>query len=68
MIGVVYAVLLAFVVTLVWGQREEARVRVEQEANAVADLSRGAQAFLTPIQAQVRGGLRAYLETVLQTE
>lgn len=67
-VGVIYAVLLAFVVTLVWGQQEEARVRIEQEANAVADLYRGTPAFPASFQAQARGELRAYLQTVLRAE
>lgn len=67
-VGVIYAVLLAFVVTLAWGQQEEARVRIEQEANAAADLYRGTPAFPASFQTEVRGELRGYLQTVLRAE
>ena len=67
-IGVIYAVLLAFVVVVVWQQQEEARVRVEQEANGIADLYRGAQAFPASVRTQLRGELRAYTEAVLKAE
>lgn len=43
--GVVYAVLLAFVVIAVWEKNEATVVTVEQEANEPVDLFRDAQAF-----------------------
>ncbi|GMA14171.1 DUF4239 domain-containing protein (plasmid) [Deinococcus metallilatus] len=67
-IGVVYAVLLAFVVALLWQEQQEARVRVEQEANAIASLYRGAQAFPPAFQTELKGELRAYTEAVLRVE
>src|SRR5581483_12013613 len=44
-LGTLYAVLLAFVVFVVWSQFDEARGSVEREANEIADLWRIARAL-----------------------
>src|SRR5689334_21146001 len=41
-LGGIYAVLLAFVVIVVWGQFNDARSFVDREANALVDLHRTA--------------------------
>jgi hypothetical protein len=67
-IGVLYAVLLAFIVVVVWEQQAEARVRVEQEANELADLYRGTSAFPPAVRTRLRSDLHAYTESVLREE
>ncbi|WP_169405662.1 DUF4239 domain-containing protein [Deinococcus apachensis] len=67
-IGVVYAVLLAFVVIVAWEEQGEARTRVEREANALADLYRGARAFPAEARMARREDLRSYAETVVGRE
>ncbi|WP_102126520.1 DUF4239 domain-containing protein [Deinococcus planocerae] len=67
-IGVVYAVLLAFVVIVAWEEQGEARARTEQEANALADLYRGARAFPPEARTALREDLRGYAETVVGRE
>jgi hypothetical protein len=47
-LGVIYAVLLALVVIAVWEEYEAARVTVEQEANAAADIFWLANSFQSP--------------------
>src|SRR5512133_434525 len=44
-LGTIYAVLLAFVVFVVWQQHNEARDAVEREANELADLHRVLYSF-----------------------
>lgn len=67
-LGAIYAVLLAFVVVVVWNQFEDAKSTVEKEANQLQDLSRIAQGFSNPIQQQMLGGLRTYAQAVVDDE
>ncbi|WP_216320609.1 DUF4239 domain-containing protein [Deinococcus aestuarii] len=67
-VGVLYAVLLAFVVIVAWEAQGEARTRVDREANALADLYRGARAFPAETRATLRGDLRGYAEAVVTRE
>lgn len=47
-LGIVYGVLLGFTVIVVWDKHQLARTRVEDEANALADLFHDALAFPSP--------------------
>lgn len=67
-VGTVYAVLLAFVVYVVWGQHNDARVQVDQEANEVVDLYRTADGFPDDARQHIQAGLRTYVDEVLRDE
>jgi uncharacterized membrane protein (UPF0136 family) len=67
-LGAIYAVLLAFVVVVVWNQFEDAKSTVEKEANQLHDLSRIAQGFSNPMQQQMVGGLKLYAQAVVDDE
>jgi hypothetical protein len=67
-IGVIYAVLLAFTAVIVWEQFNKAEAAVENEANAVADLYHGAQSFKTEVQQEIEAALRDYVSVVVQKE
>jgi hypothetical protein len=67
-IGTTYAVLLAFVVYVVWSQFNEARNRVEHEANDIIDLFRTARSFPDELGARVQRHLREYVDTVVTEE
>lgn len=67
-LGTVYAVLLAFVVVVVWGQFNDARAAVEREANSVADLHRVLSGLSEPVRSQSQRLLREYLDDVLDEE
>jgi amino acid transporter len=67
-LGAIYAVLLAFVVVVVWNQFEDAKSTVEKEANQLNDLSRIAQGFSAPGQQRMLEGLRAYTQAVVSDE
>jgi hypothetical protein len=57
-LGTIYAVLLAFVVFVVWQQFNDARANVEREANELVDLARTAKGL--PVE--VRGPLHAQID------
>ncbi len=67
-LGSIYAVLLAFVVYVVWGQFNEVRGLVDREANEVLDLYRTVEALHGLERCAVRDGLRRYVDEVLDSE
>jgi Protein of unknown function (DUF4239) len=67
-VGVLYAVLLAFAVIVVWEKFSEAHDRVSQEAGAVATIYRLARGIDQRAAAELRGRLDAYLAAVITTE
>lgn len=67
-IGGIYAVLLAFVVYVVWGQFNDARGFVAREATALVDLHRTASGLPAKSRTEIQGGLRAYVDAVLADE
>ncbi len=67
-VGTVYAVLLAFVVFVVWSQFNETRQFVEQEANELLDLSRTARGFNADATTQIHRHAARYVEAVLGPE
>ena len=67
-LGGIYAVLLAFVVIVVWGQFNEARSYVDREANALVDLHRTASGLPAHSRTIIQRGLRDYVDAVLNDE
>jgi hypothetical protein len=67
-LGTIYAVLLAFVVFVVWTQFNDARQYVEREANELLDLFRTAGALPASHRARVRAALAEYVDAVLTRE
>lgn len=67
-IGVVYAVLLAFVVVAVWEGFDRSSLNVRNEANAVADLYLDAVAFPEAQQQEIRVLLADYVKAVVNSE
>ncbi|SPE50047.1 conserved membrane hypothetical protein [Verrucomicrobia bacterium] len=65
-LGTIYAVLLAFVVFVVWQQHNETRSAVESEANELSDLYRTVQAL--PGTQQVKARLQTYGRQVVEEE
>ena len=63
-VGMLYAVLLAFVVFVVWNEFEEAKVTVVREANELGDLFRLAQGFPAPLRHPARQAARDYARIV----
>jgi uncharacterized protein DUF4239 len=67
-VGGIYAVLLAFVVYVVWGQFNEARGYLDREATALVDLHRTSSGLPSRSRAAIQNGLRDYVDAVLQDE
>jgi hypothetical protein len=65
-IGVVYAVLLAFVAIGVWERFEAAEARCYEEASAIAAVYRDAESFAG--SGPLRATLRAYVVSVIRVE
>src|SRR5262245_12088715 len=61
-VGSIYAVLLAFVVVVVWGQFNDARGFVHREANALVDLHRTASGLPDEARSVIQQGLRDYVD------
>lgn len=66
--GVLYAVLVAFVVVVVWEQFGEAEDATAAEASAIADLLRDSTAIPPAYRLEVRQRLVAYTEDVINDE
>jgi hypothetical protein len=67
-LAVLYAVLLAFVVVIVWGQFNATHSRVHNEANALSDLFREAQIFPVSLQRATLDAVRSYAKAVVEEE
>ncbi len=65
-IGVIYAVLLAFVAIGVWDRFQQAQTRSYEEAGAVATLYRDSESF--PTGGALRATLREYVRAVIDDE
>ena len=68
MVGVVYAILLAFIVVVVWGQFTDAEQRTQVEVTRISNLLRDAEPFPPPARDQVHRRLVRYLEAVIDEE
>jgi hypothetical protein len=67
-VGVIYAVLLAFVVAFVWEQHRTAEASVEQEANQLGDLFRDTEAFPARRREVLQASIRSYVQMVTENE
>jgi len=67
-VGGIYAVLLAFIVYVVWGQFNDSRTYVEREATALVDLHRTASGLPAATRDDIQGALRIYVDEVLAKE
>lgn len=67
-VGVLYAVVLGFVVVVVWQKYDGAVSNVENEVDAVGNLYHVVDSLPDPLRTQVRSGLRAYVDAVVHVE
>jgi hypothetical protein len=67
-VGGIYAVLLAFVVYVVWGQFNDARSLVQREAASLVDLHRTVCGLPRESRMAIQLGLRMYINAVLEKE
>lgn len=67
-VGVIYAVLLGFIVVIVWQKFDAAVANTESEVAAVADLYRSVQGFPDPIKSRIRLELNDYMTAMQRYE
>ncbi len=67
-VGVIYAVLLAFVVIMVWEEFSEAESYAAHEANAVKTVFRLSPSFPSAVKHKLRAELRVYAHSVVEKE
>src|SRR5262245_46338589 len=61
-VGSIYAVLLAFVVFVVWTQFNQARDNVERESNELLDFYRQTRGLPEPVRGLLQAAARRYAE------
>lgn len=67
-VGVIYAVVLGFVVVVVWEKYDTTVANVESEIAAVSDLYRTAAAFSEPSRGEIRRDLMQYANGMIHIE
>jgi len=67
-VGVIYAVVLGFVVIVAWQKYGAALDNADQEVAGVSDLYRTAAGFPAPLRATVRRELHSYVELMINKE
>jgi hypothetical protein len=67
-IGVLYAVVVAFVVVSLWDDYSSAKAQVGDEASALRDLVRDADAFGEPAAGQTKAAVVTYLEAAVNDD
>lgn len=68
LVGVIYAVLLSFVVVLVWQEYDTATAVAQKEASSVADLYHLSYGFPDPQAGILRRQLATYIRDILERE
>ncbi len=68
LVGVIYAVLLAFVVIVVWQEWDTSTNIAQQEASAVGDLYHLAYGFPPPLQIRLQHHLANYINLMINDE
>jgi multisubunit Na+/H+ antiporter MnhB subunit len=67
-VGVIYAVVLGFVVVVVWEKYDSTVANVDTEIAAVSDLYRTAAGFSEPARSQIRSDLSRYTAEMIEVE
>ena len=67
-VGVLYAVLLGFVVIVVWQSFDRSNLNIQKEANCVVDLYRDAEIFSPEFKKEVIDSLKDYMKAVVYEE
>lgn len=67
-VGVIYAVVLGFIVVVVWEKYDATVANVENEVAAVSDLYRIVGAYPQPLRGQIRSELSDYVDQMVQVE
>jgi len=66
--GLIYAVLVAFVVYATWTEYESAKMNVDLEASELSDLQLNSLAFSEPMQSNIKSAIKDYAASVIDDE
>ena len=67
-IGINYAILIAFVAVAVWGSFDRATATADKEAELAGNIYRSAPGLGEPAKVAIRGELKRYVNTVIDNE
>src|SRR5581483_3947364 len=67
-VGVIYAVVLGFVVVVAWQKYDTTVANADTEVAAVSDLYRGVAPFPAPLRSLVRHELHHYIDVMINDE
>ena len=67
-IGVIYAVLIAFMVVVVWQDFDRSASNATREANCIADVYRDSEAFAPKFRTEVRTAFDKYTDAIINEE
>jgi len=67
-LGVIYAVILAFIVVVTWEDFDKANEITSKEANCIASLYQNSEPFPAEFTRQVKGELKDYVKTIVGDE
>jgi hypothetical protein len=67
-VGVIYAVVLGFIVVVVWQKYDATVANVESEVGAVSDLYRAVGPYPQPLRSHIRSELGSYIDQMVQVE
>lgn len=67
-VGVIYAVLLGFIVVVVWQKFDAAANNVQSEVSAVSDTYRAVQGYPDPLRSKIRNELNSYMKVMMRYE
>src|SRR5579871_3201806 len=67
-LGVVYAIVLAYVVIIVWQQFDAARTAVQLEAVAADNIYHGVDPFPEPMRSNAQRAVTEYVQTTVDEE
>ena len=66
--GLLYGVVVAFVVFVTWGGYDDAKKNLQMEANETVDIFHSAEAFPEPVSKTIKQGLMDYVASVYNDE
>ena len=66
--GLIYAVLVAFVVYATWNEYENSKMNVDLEASELSDLQLNSMAFAEPMRSEIKSAIKEYLQSVINDE
>jgi hypothetical protein len=67
-VGVIYAIIVAFVVVVVWEEYSEAEAGVRREAGEIADMYHDAELLPDTVRLPLQSAIRKYAQSIIEDE